>query len=209
MFRQIFSYRRSESVTDLQHQFVRPTREELIERRKLQFLVSFSNCTIANVFSWFHEYLYAFNLCTTAFCTLCYMPVMWINSLLCKQMGRKLKNCTTTPYAVDGGYHLHENSPSEIFVLKWNWFYIIPEDLKQDRKHEYFDSQLHGELLGQCHVLYCFQANATHRLTNRAKYDHSVWRHFGSNDVQQTRFRWPDASSFFSLHAPLSLKIYH
>ena len=38
MFRQIFGYRRSESVTDLQHQLGRPTWEELVERRTSKFL---------------------------------------------------------------------------------------------------------------------------------------------------------------------------
>ena len=51
IFRQIFSYRMSESVTDLQHQLTRPTWEELIEKRKSKFLVSLSNCTIANLIS--------------------------------------------------------------------------------------------------------------------------------------------------------------
>ena len=51
IFRQIFSYRMSESVTDLQHQLTRPTWEELIERRKSKCLVSLSNCTIANLIS--------------------------------------------------------------------------------------------------------------------------------------------------------------
>ena len=38
IFRQIFGYRRSESVTDLQHQLGRPTWEELVERRTSKFL---------------------------------------------------------------------------------------------------------------------------------------------------------------------------
>ena len=43
MFRQIFGYRRSESVTDLQHQLGRPTWEELVEKRKTKFLLTVSN----------------------------------------------------------------------------------------------------------------------------------------------------------------------
>ena len=42
MFRQIFSYRRSESVTDLQHRLGRPTWEELVEKRTTKFLASVS-----------------------------------------------------------------------------------------------------------------------------------------------------------------------
>ena len=42
IFRHIFSYRRSESVTDLQHQLGRLTWEELIEKRKAKFLLSVS-----------------------------------------------------------------------------------------------------------------------------------------------------------------------
>ena len=43
LFRQIFGYRRSESVTDLQHQLGRLTWEELIEKRKAKFLLTVSN----------------------------------------------------------------------------------------------------------------------------------------------------------------------
>ena len=39
MFRQIFRYRRSESVTDLQHQLGRLTWEELVEKRQSRFLL--------------------------------------------------------------------------------------------------------------------------------------------------------------------------
>ena len=42
LFRQVFGYRRSESVTDLQHQLGRPTWEELIEKRTTKFLLSVS-----------------------------------------------------------------------------------------------------------------------------------------------------------------------
>ena len=42
IFRQIFGYRRSESVTDLQHQLGRPTWEELVERRSSKFMSGFS-----------------------------------------------------------------------------------------------------------------------------------------------------------------------
>ena len=42
MFRQIFGYRRSESVTDLQHQLGRPTWEELVEKRTSKFLSGFT-----------------------------------------------------------------------------------------------------------------------------------------------------------------------
>ena len=38
IFRQVFGYRRSESVTDLQHQLVRPTWEELMKKRTEKFL---------------------------------------------------------------------------------------------------------------------------------------------------------------------------
>ena len=37
VFRHIFGYRRSESVTDLQHQLGRPTWEELVETRTTRF----------------------------------------------------------------------------------------------------------------------------------------------------------------------------
>ena len=42
VFRHIFGYRRSESVSDLQHQLGRPTWEELVERRKSRFLTNLS-----------------------------------------------------------------------------------------------------------------------------------------------------------------------
>ena len=42
VFRHIFGYRRSESVSDLQHQLGRPTREELVARRKSRFLTNLS-----------------------------------------------------------------------------------------------------------------------------------------------------------------------
>ena len=42
VFRRIFGYRRSESVSDLQHQLGRPTWEELVERRKSRFLTNLS-----------------------------------------------------------------------------------------------------------------------------------------------------------------------
>ena len=42
MFRKIFGYRRSESVTDLQHQLGRPTWEELVEKRTAKFLTNLS-----------------------------------------------------------------------------------------------------------------------------------------------------------------------
>ena len=51
IFRQLFRHRMSESVTDLQHQLTRSTWEELIEKRKSKFLVSLSNCTVANLLS--------------------------------------------------------------------------------------------------------------------------------------------------------------
>ena len=40
IFRQIFGYRRSESVRDLQHQLGRPTWEELVEKRTAKFLTT-------------------------------------------------------------------------------------------------------------------------------------------------------------------------
>ena len=43
MFRQIFCYRRSESVTDLQHQLGRPTWEELVDKRTNKFLLTVSD----------------------------------------------------------------------------------------------------------------------------------------------------------------------
>ena len=42
IFRQIFGYRRSESVTDLQHQLGRPTWEELVDKRTNKFLLTVS-----------------------------------------------------------------------------------------------------------------------------------------------------------------------
>ena len=42
VFRHIFGYRRSESVSDLQHQLGRPTWEELVARRKSRFLTNLS-----------------------------------------------------------------------------------------------------------------------------------------------------------------------
>ena len=44
IFRQIFGYRRSESVTDLQHQLGRPTWEELIDKRGVKFVQSIAQC---------------------------------------------------------------------------------------------------------------------------------------------------------------------
>ena len=51
MFRQIFGYRVSESVTDLQHQLGRPTWEELVEKRKAMFSANLSHCNVANLLS--------------------------------------------------------------------------------------------------------------------------------------------------------------
>ena len=50
IFRQIFGYRKSDSVTDLQHQLGRPTWEEFIAERKESFTLSLSHCLIANIF---------------------------------------------------------------------------------------------------------------------------------------------------------------
>ena len=50
IFRQIFRYRQTESVTDLQHQLGRPTWEELLLKRTEKFHVSVSNCDIAKMF---------------------------------------------------------------------------------------------------------------------------------------------------------------
>ena len=46
MYRKVFGYKQSESVTDLQHQLLRPTWEELVEKRKNKFECSISQCTL-------------------------------------------------------------------------------------------------------------------------------------------------------------------
>ena len=50
IFRQIFGYRRTESVTELQHQLGRPTWEELVAKRTEKFRVSLSNCKTTKLF---------------------------------------------------------------------------------------------------------------------------------------------------------------
>ena len=50
IFRKVFDYKRSESVTELQHQLGRPTWEELIVKRTEKFQASLSNCDIAKMF---------------------------------------------------------------------------------------------------------------------------------------------------------------
>ena len=49
IFRQVFSYSRRESVSDLQHQLGRPTWEELIVKRTEKFHKSISKCEIAKM----------------------------------------------------------------------------------------------------------------------------------------------------------------
>ena len=50
LFRKLFNYRTWESVTDLQHTLCRPTWEELVDKRRSQFLERVSNCDILNIF---------------------------------------------------------------------------------------------------------------------------------------------------------------
>ena len=48
VFRRVFGYRNSDSVTDLQHQLGRPTWEELIERRNANFMTRLSYSDLTN-----------------------------------------------------------------------------------------------------------------------------------------------------------------
>ena len=50
IFRQVFGYRRNESVSELQHQLGRPTWEELVVKRTEKFRASLSKCVIAKMF---------------------------------------------------------------------------------------------------------------------------------------------------------------
>ncbi len=50
MFREIFGYKRNESVTELQHRLGRPTWEELIAKRSEKFSTSLSLCETAKLF---------------------------------------------------------------------------------------------------------------------------------------------------------------
>ena len=50
MFREVFGYKRNESVTELQHRLGRPTWEELIAKRSEKFNKSLSQCETAKLF---------------------------------------------------------------------------------------------------------------------------------------------------------------
>ena len=50
MYRQVFGYKQSESVTELQHQLGRPTWEELIAKRSEKFHISLSLCETTKIF---------------------------------------------------------------------------------------------------------------------------------------------------------------
>ena len=50
MFRQVFGYGRTESVTELQHSLGRPTWEELVAKRSSKFSTSLSFCETAKLF---------------------------------------------------------------------------------------------------------------------------------------------------------------
>ena len=47
VFRKVFGYRDWESVTDLQHSLQRPTWEELLEKRTVNFMKSVDQCPLA------------------------------------------------------------------------------------------------------------------------------------------------------------------
>ena len=50
VFRRIFGYRQRDSVTELQHHLLKPTWEELVEKRKSKFSRNVSNCSLLSNF---------------------------------------------------------------------------------------------------------------------------------------------------------------
>ena len=50
MYRQVFGYKQSESVTELQHQLGRPTWEEFIAKISEKFNISLSLCETTEIF---------------------------------------------------------------------------------------------------------------------------------------------------------------